>query len=285
MVFGFHVSKNGRPMHVALAEDMKILQDYGMKPCAQVFVSGPRTFKETLNDEEKARVREYIAETGAQIVIHGAYVDNPWNKSPGSVHNIKQELRICSQIGATGVIVHLGNKTFDTLQYVIEEVTDIEQRDVTLWLEIHAAKPNPGTFETPEKITKLFNLIKNYNTHGVRIGLCIDTAHLFACGTSLSEYNAAKQWIAGLPDVPLMLHLNDSKSIFKSGKDQHARLLYGNIWKKYNPDSGEFPISQSGLAYLLEYAEENNIMVILERDEESLPYDIDLIHKLGYFHV
>lgn len=302
MSLGFHVSKSitqegkkhTRKMSTALRESMELLRGYGIKsPCAQIFVSGPQNFKETLDADEKNAIKELIAEMNLSVVIHGSYVDNPWNRTQGSVHNIKKELCIAAYIGATGVIVHLGKGAYndDNLKYVLEEVSNLPddvRNVVTLWLEINTAKPSAQTYETPEKICRLFERVRTIDTKGLRIGLCIDTAHLFSCGMALDTYAAADNWLRevarGLPnDTPLMLHLNDSASALGSGVDRHAGIFVGQLWQHYHPVTGRLPVEDSGLVAILNWAEKNDIMVILERDGEGTLKDLTIIQQLGYF--
>ncbi len=292
MPLGFHVSRKNsgraRPMSVALREDMDVLKSYGFTPCAQIFVSGPRGFVETLTEAEKIAVRKYIVESDAVVVIHGAYVDNPWSRSAGSIHNIKQEMRIAARLGATGVIVHLaaGAADDDNLQHVLKAVADLPEdvlAGTVLWLETHTAKSSPYTYETTKKVRRLFDRVAAVDKGALRVGLCIDTAHLFACGMNLATADAAEKWLADLPDVPIMLHLNDSGSTLGSGKDVHAALTRGNIWDMYNPEEGHLDISDSGLVTILSWAEKNNIVTILERDEDSISADLSLIRQFGYF--
>lgn len=298
MSIGFHVSKahidpsgkkRNRTMPVALREDMETLRGFGFNtPCAQIFVSGPQSFKETLTDEEKLAVRRFVIENRMQLVVHGSYLDNPWTLSPGSVHNIKQEMRIAAQIGATGVIVHLGKGASDdaNLKYVLEEVSNLPEdvrHSVILWLEIHTAKPSTNTYETSAKLRRLFERVALCDTKGMRVGLCIDTAHLFSCGMALRDFNTAKNWLDGLPSVPVMLHLNDSASTLGSGIDAHEVLTRGHIWEDFNKETGRLPIETSGLMAILTWAEENKVVTILERDQDGTLADLMLIRDLGFF--
>jgi endonuclease IV len=199
-------------------------------------------------------------------------------------------LRIAARIGATGVIVHLAAGAADeaNLKYVIEEVTNLpdEVRNaVTFWLEIHTAKPGPFTYETPAKLRTLFERVKKCDTKGMKIGLCIDTAHLFSCGMALDTYEKADEWLSEVSEigVPLMMHLNDSASSLASGIDQHENLCEGKIWSAYHPEKGHLPIEESGLVAILNWAESNDILTILERDDEGTIKDLRLIQSLGYF--
>ena len=282
-MLGIHVSKDGRDMQQALRDDLQEVRAFGVRnPCAQIFVVGPQNYRETLTETEKRAVRVLIQEKALTVVIHGSYVDFPWTRKQGAIYNIKREMRIANQIGAQGVIVHLGNGAADsaTLGDVIARVTDLPReitQSVTLWLEINATKASPQTFETPAKLSALFESVADANSHGMQIGLCVDTAHLWSCGVSLAYYETAQEWLDGLPtNIPIMFHLNDSSCVLGSGIDKHELLAQGNIW---NPDD----IENSGLLAILEYIEEHGSMAILERRSDVRLQDVDLLTSMGYF--
>ena len=292
MSIGFHVnksmnmSKNKSDMCAAIENCNKLLKGFEFKNiCAQIFVSGPQSYDETLTKEEQSWIATYVRKNSIQLVIHGAYVDNPWNKNPRSIHNIKQEMKIARKLGATGVIVHLARGAADdaNVEYVLAHLANLEddiKNNVILWLETHTAKSSEYTYETPEKILKLFERIAAINS-SLKIGLCIDTAHLFSCGCALTNYDTAKKWLAGISSlrVPIMIHLNDSKSKLNSGRDEHEKLLAGNLWGMFTAIS----VEDSGLNAILEWASSRNIVVILERDYDDLLSDFMIIHDLGYF--
>lgn len=293
MSFGMHVSKAGRkntkksrPMAVALQQDMAFMEGFNIgKPSAQIFVCGPQTYAQTLSADDKAAIRRYVDETGLSLVIHGAYVDIPWSQRQQAIGNIMEEMRIAYQIGATGVVVHLGNSTNNSIEFVLNELGRLEQtvkESTMLWLETNSVRASANSFETPEKIRALFEKVKLYNVHSINVGLCVDTAHLFACGVSLDTYDKAKQWFTSIPDVPLMLHLNDSGSKLGSGKDLHESLCYGEIWRVYHPETGILPIEQSGLAYIVEMVHKKNIVAILERDDEVIINDFSILQHLAF---
>ncbi len=293
MSIGYHVSRHvsldtkstkKAPLHVALEEAYTQMIQLGFKSLsAQIFVTGPQSYKELLSAEDTTNVRRVISDRNINTVIHGAYVDNPWNLSQGSIHNIKKELAIAASIGATGVVVHLGANANKTLSEVLTKIANDMPPEilevVTLWLEINAAKPTVNTFETPKKLNALFDEVAKCKPPALKVGLCIDTAHLWSCGIALTTYEAAQKWLSLLPQVPIMLHLNDSKSILSSGVDRHDRLTDGNIWGLYKHHS----LEDSGLTAILNWAESNNIMTILERDHAGTFQDLKLIAELGYF--
>jgi len=294
-MLGFHVSAHG-DLKENLEETEKLLTDYDFRPCAQIFVTGPQSYRE-IKIANKAAIREISARM--PIVIHGAYVDNPWGGDstktkgrPNAIRNIKKEMKIAREIGAVGVIVHLGAGAIDD-NILRDVITNAADKDITLWLEINAARPAPGlTFETPKKIRELVARIQKAGAGSeerdpTNIGICIDTAHLHSCGVRLHTYDQAMEWLGGLPAMredgqcgvwspTYMLHLNDSDSECGSGRDIHAPLGKGNIWGN---DVGP----KSGLMAFCEWADKYNIMVILERHHDDIPSDLKLLHRMGVF--
>jgi endonuclease IV len=302
-MIGLHVSKTftigkkhtTRSMSEALRHDINIIKKYidpdVNPPCVQIFVVGPQSFKPTVVGDEITACKEVLDSQNCACVIHGAYVDNPWGDKPtrnGAIHNIKYELDIAAQIGASGVIIHLGNNTMqgNNLQYVLERIDTTLDPSVMektiLWLEIHAAKQSAGTFETVEKLRALFDTIESFNLKHLRVGLCVDTAHLFSCGLSLNTYDIAMQWFENLSKhikVNIMLHLNDSASTLGSGKDEHSELTEGKIWGEYSSEHGK-PIEDSGLLAILNWAQMNKTMIILERNYDGAVRDLARVQEL-----
>ncbi len=302
MQLGFHVSKTivardgkrrTRSMLTALEEDMKLYPKATMRTpmYMQIFVTGPQSFIETLTEPEKLHLKALVAAGKAIIVIHGSYMDSPWGRNISSIHNIKKEMSIAADIGATGVIIHMSKGLLCdvTMDYVFNKIGELPRSTldtVTLWLEIHVAKSSMYTFETPSKLHALFERITKINKYGIKIGLCIDTAHLFSCGTALMSYTDATEWLdeahAAVDDTPIMIHLNDSNTTLGSGIDRHAGLTLGNLWGLYNVSTGALPVEESGLCGVLNWATEHAVGVILERDHAGLMHDLALIASMGY---
>ncbi|MBL0331488.1 MAG: deoxyribonuclease IV [Chlorobiota bacterium] len=81
-----------------------------------------------------------------------------------------------------------------------------------------------------EEVAEIINLIEDKN----RVGVCIDTCHIFAAGydirTKLSYEKTIEEFdkIIGLNNLKL-IHLNDSKQGLGSRKDRHEHIGKGNI--------------------------------------------------------
>lgn len=277
-------------MHEAI-KDIDLVTSRGMRPCAQIFVTGPQSSKETLTRDDKTALRQATSgDSPLRLVVHGAYIDNPWSSASAySVDNICAEMKIAAELGATGVIVHLSNSTNTGLDAVLTALSRglaelVGVGSPILWLEIHAAKATANSFETPAKLAALFARVAQLRAAMPlpTIGLCIDSAHLHACGTNLRDYAPTWEWLQAMAvgDAPVMVHLNDSMSKLGSGIDKHAALCTGTIWGEFG-DDGRLPIEDSGLMAILDWADEVSATVVLERDGD-VTGDLDLIARLGY---
>jgi len=291
---GYHVSKwvtiNGRekqkPMNIALKEAAMRL---GQNAVAQMFVVGPQSYNETLDDSEKIQCKEVITNNDMRVIIHGSYIDHIWNGKSGPLFNLRRELRIAADLGALGVIIHLSSgkyNSIDTIESVLPQITKYREkasRDVMLWLEINSAKHSSHTYDNIDNIRVLFSKIRAMNI--MKVGLCIDTAHLFACGLALDSYDAADKYIASIDalNIDIMIHLNDSAEPLGSGRDIHAELCQGNIWGDYNPISGKKLFTQSGLSRILKWIHDKNILTIIERYYEGALRDLAFIAEYGSY--
>ncbi len=284
-MFGYHVGggrdhgEHGSDLVANVRSAIDIISGYVDRPVVQIFTRGPQSYQPTIAVEQyQAMVR---ATANATLVIHGAYLDAPWNGNIGAAHNIQKELATADALNATGVIIHLSKATGTHID-IIGNL--IENTHSTLWLEINAAKPSKNTFETPLKLTVLIEQIAKYNKQSQRVGICVDTAHLHSCGVSLTTYEQAHDWFTKVwrklkaNNIPLMIHLNDSKSDVGSGIDRHIAMTRGKIWESFA--DGRMPLADSGIAFIVEFARTHNIACVLEHSE-GLIADLTIINQLG----
>lgn len=267
MQVGYHVSrKEVKDASIAIEAACNAISTYGFKPSLQIFVTGPQSSRELFDDTKLDEIAKTVKDNNASLYIHGAYIDAPWNKSAHACHNIVKEMKMAKKCGASGVVIHLSKDAHgDNLSWVLNRINEsITDDSVILFLEINTAKSSKFTFETPEKIHVLMDAVSKIKLN-YKVGLCIDTAHLFSCGTSLTYISDADIWfnslMKGIRDTPLLLHLNDSRSTLGSGKDQHQQLCLGAIWKATDDDCG--------LKSVLEWTQIYDVPIILERDENG----------------
>lgn len=268
-MLGAHVQKHDRSLSDAIEEDIHAYNMTCMQTFASQPFSGAKLSKADIDVLKEASKR-------VQIVLHGAYVDFPWtttkNRGLMPTLNICKELEVCQNIGATGVIIHLHNVADEQQCLDILKTCKRQNADGAgpkIWLETNAAINSP--FADSRRLRKLCKRL------GPQFGVCVDTAHLWTAGVSVSEYAETVRWLKPLDGLPIMFHLNDCSTEFGSGKDKHEILCRGKIWKRFvsNP-------AKSGIKAITDFAIKNGSMVILERSGTDYSHDYAILAKLGF---
>lgn len=291
-MFGPHVNRKYIKTPRSILNQVRAAQDHALQAefnaqAFQIFISSPRSLAITLRDAEAKELRAFLDTPGAPLVVsHGSYVDFPWTGKSFITRFIRQELKMCAKSGILGLVIHLGKQkpavVAKIMPTLLPESGDGEPPTI-LFLETPHLKPENSHYETPEKLAELFVELRQIDPELCRIGLCIDTAHLWSCGVDICSFDAAESWLRRLESISAiipanrtMFHLNDSYSARGSGADRHAPLLKGNIWKEF----ADRP-HQSGLAAFVDYAMRHNTITILERNQESLLDDYVVLERLA----
>jgi len=272
-----HAKQSGRPSitaHIKAARAEAAKTDFDAR-AFQVFLAGPRSFSVTIRPEEADELKAYLdrsAASGERFVVlaHGTYLDFPWNGAPYPATSIRAELGWCSRAGISGLVVHLGKPGIPEVMAYLPRLVSV-CRDVSIFLETPHVKPENSHYETPEKLADLFRAIRALDPGLSRFGLCIDTAHLWACGVDLRSFESAEGWLRRLeavadviPPERIVFHLNDSHDARGSGLDRHSALFEGSIWSEYRDRP-----RQSGLAAFVDYILRHGTAAILERKPEK----------------
>ena len=193
------------------------------------------------------------------------------NVRKASIKVVREELERGSLIGAKYVMTHLGsakdyeNKD-DALDVVVKSVGEImkDYGGTTIFLlEISAGAGDiiGSTFEELEYILR-----SNDNS----IGVCLDSAHMFASGYDIKTDDGFKQTVdqiratIGLGRIKL-IHANDSMVGLGEKKDRHEHI-------------GEGKIGQEGFVNLM--SQFPNVDMVLETDHDRVEEDIKKLKKL-----
>ena len=195
-----------------------------------------------LTDEDCRRFREAVAEGGLVLPCsHDSYLINLaspkqelWNKS---VDALTIELERAEALGLEGVVMHPGSFVDDTeqggLKRIVRGIDEIHRRisgiHCKLWLETTAGQgTNLG--HRFEHLAQILEDVKEAD----RLGVCVDTCHIFAAGyplVSKEDYNATFEEfdeLIGLEKV-CSFHLNDSKKPLGSRVDRHEHIGEGEL--------------------------------------------------------
>ena len=210
----------------------------------QIFNQSPRAWKpKNYTTDDFAEFRLDMAESSVEsVIIHAIYLINPATADNElrrkSLESLTHALSIGDGIGATGVILHPGSRKDAELipamirsGEVIEEAIKASDTCPVLIEQMAGHKGILGhTFEEIAAITEAAG-------GGDRIGVCLDSCHLFAAGYDIRTPESISLLVDDLEAQVgkkrlKALHLNDSKDPFGSKKDRHEDLGIGEIGDK-----------------------------------------------------
>lgn len=190
-MLGFHVSAAGgleQAIHNARAE--------GCRSFA-LFVRNQRTWNhKPMTDEVVENWKKAAEETGFpmdQVVPHGSYLMNAGSPEADKLEKSREamvdECRRAEQLGIYMYNFHPGStvgkcERAECMQTIAETINYVAERTekIVLVLETMAGQGNSigGTFE---ELRDIIGMVKDKK----RVGVCIDTCHIFAAGGNISE--------------------------------------------------------------------------------------------------
>jgi deoxyribonuclease IV len=238
MLIGAHVSTGGGLVRAIERADERTCD------AIQIFNQSPRMWRPTrYSDDDFAEFRKALEPSRIEVVaIHMIYLINPAAKDKEmrkkSLDSLTHALRVGDGIGALGVVVHPGALKDDTR-------TNARKRAISLIKEALARSERcpilyENTAGSPQLLGRDFDetaeLIEK--TGGPkRLGLCIDTCHLYATGYDIASPEGTKKLVdeigdkVGLKQLKLM-HMNDATDPLGSNRDRHAPIGKGEIGRK-----------------------------------------------------
>ncbi|MDD5066555.1 MAG: deoxyribonuclease IV [bacterium] len=211
----------------------------------QIFSRNPRGWEyQDLDRSEVLAFREKLKKADIDpLVIHMPYLPNPASpdreKFKKSLDSLKEELRRAGLLHARYVNVHIGKSMDAPLEQAMENVavsinTALEKDGpgVIILLE-NTAGQGTEIGSTFEQIKFILDRIRDKE----RIGVCLDTAHLFGAGYDLRDKEAINQTFRNFDRTVGLkylhcIHYNDSKAAFNSRVDRHWHIGKGEIGRK-----------------------------------------------------
>lgn len=173
------------------------------------------------------------------VTVHDSYLINL--ASPDevlrrrSLESLVAELQRTAALGATQLVSHPGNYIDDRESGIarnadaIAEALERVPGDTVLCLETTAGA-GTALGASFEELAHLIDAVPT--AHQPRIGVCVDTCHVFSAGYDLlNDYEAV--WVRFADVLGLerlrVLHLNDSKTSFGSRRDRHELIGQGSL--------------------------------------------------------
>jgi deoxyribonuclease IV len=233
--------------HVSLAGGLELAVQRGRErgcEAIQIFSQSPRRWQPSAyTAEDIAAFNEALASSPIEaVVIHAVYLLNCASEDRDlrakSRTSLTHSLRLGRQIGAPGVILHAGSAKSSSVEKAIERAG----RTIRAALadsdgcELHIENTAGAGGTLGRSIDELEALIRA-SGGGRRLGLCLDSCHLFASGydiRSAAGIDALIEQISakiGLERVR-SLHLNDSQAPLGSNRDRHANIGAGELGRR-----------------------------------------------------
>jgi deoxyribonuclease-4 len=209
----------------------------------QVFVKPNRAWAVTpLTEEDVARFKRRAAETGIHpVVAHTSYLlnlaspeDDLWGRS---IETLVLEMERCEVLEIPFLVLHPGHHVGAGEKAGLVRVARAlgAAHAATLGFRVRILLENTAGQGSALGYTfkQLAWMLAN-TAQGERLGVCLDTCHLFAAGYELRTPEGYATTISAFDTVVGLdrlhaLHLNDSKHDLGSGKDRHEHIGEGFI--------------------------------------------------------
>ena len=201
----------------------------------QFFLGDPQGWKgPVIPGGDAGAVRSAYADAGLDVYIHAPYVINVATGNNRiripSRKLLTQQLAAAASIGAKGLIVHGGHVTAGTdfasgLENWRKAVERIE-RPLPMLIE-NTAGGDGAMARSLESIGRLWDAVTGAAGDAAQdVGFCLDTCHAYSAGEELDGIVDRLKAITGRIDL---VHCNNSRDAFASGRDRHANLESGTI--------------------------------------------------------
>lgn len=281
MRIGRHMPTNSKPVRAA-----ETARRIGCD-AIQIFASNPTAWRPPAHDPEgeAAFAQAALACDLDPVVIHAPYLINLgtsdaliWSKS---IALLTWTLNRGEALGAKFVVFHTGSHRGSGVETgiarVAEGITQVlnaSSPNVMLLLEndVGAGNSLGGRFAN---LAAILALLPEFQA---RLGVCLDTAHLWGAGYDISSAVPTMQVLQEFEQTVgfahlKVIHLNDTEMGLGSHRDVHKRL-------------GEGIIGEEGLRVLLNDVRLRHVAVLLEtpiktdeNDKEDWEHDAQQIAK------
>ena len=230
----------------------------------QMFGSSPKQYNVRVpSEDDVARFKELRKEYDiTNVFLHAPYLVNLASQTPFVRHKSREtlagHLQIAEMLQADGAIFHIGSVGVggdkdEGIERVIKGVEKIyQEKQYSSLLIIENGSGGGGKIGASiQEMATIVNGVKNGE-----VGVCLDTAHIFASGELDFKEERLKEfwdaWSDSFDDSVLkVLHINDSKAALGSFVDRHENI-------------GEGLIGKDGFSWLSQHKQPASVPWVLE---------------------
>jgi deoxyribonuclease-4 len=264
---------------MAAAERARVLGAHAL----QVFVDDPRAWAPRATPHpDTERFRELLAERGTRLLVHASYLVNLASPDAEvhvrSIERMTHELAAASRLGADAVTAHVGShrgagvtagisRVAEAIARIVEAAGRAAQAETgppRLVLEVSAGQGD-ALGVTVEEMGEIVDAASRRGVPRDRLGICLDTAHLWGAGYALDDPAAIDALLSAIdatvgPGSLALVHLNDSRVARGARQDRHEHIGAGRIGER-------------GLGHLVRHPRLGRLPVILETPDLDAGWD------------
>jgi deoxyribonuclease-4 len=247
--------------------------------CGQIFSHSPQVWQDpNIDEEEAATFRDRTADHDiGPWVIHSSYLVNLCTPKDDlrekSIDSMQKEVDAAAALDIDYVNVHLGAHTGAGVeQGLANAVSALDELDVPESVTVLVESDAGSGTKLGDEFEHLSTVLAESEQE---LGVCLDTAHVFAAGYDLSTPDAVDDTVAAFDDVVGLehlhcLHLNDSKHDCGTNKDEHAHV-------------GEGLIGEAGMERIINHPDLRDLPFVLEtptEDGKSFAWNVERVREL-----
>jgi deoxyribonuclease IV len=202
----------------------------------QLFVQSPRTWRFPNHDPaDLASFRTKREEADVPVFVHALYLVNlgaPDDEIYAkSVETMRSTMDAACAIDAEGVVFHVGSHLGAGFEAGLERVVPamgqvLERSNERTWLLMENSAGAGGTIgRSLDELAVIFDALDGHK----RLGICLDSCHLFVSGIDVTDRSALDDLLKDLDkriglDRLRLLHANDAKAPLGSNRDRHDNI-------------------------------------------------------------
>lgn len=235
MIIGSHVSFGKEQLYASVKEAVSYQANTFM-----FYTGAPQnTIRKEIDLNLVEKAQELMSANNIDInnvICHAPYIVNPASndliKQDFAVSFLQEEIRRCSLMGVTKMVLHPGSAVNETREDGLNNIVKVLDRvldnpyDVKILLETMAGKGN----ECGINLEEINYLIKNVKD-STKLGVCLDTCHLNDSGVDIASFDKYLDDFDNLIGLERIgcVHVNDSKNPIGAHKDRHENIGLGTL--------------------------------------------------------
>ena len=209
----------------------------------QIFTSSPRQWRgRKLTDADVREFRQAWDASSCRVCLaHDIYLTRLGTRDGAilsrSRSTFAQEIRTCQRLGLSGLVMHPVGDTDADEDAVLARVADslnavfdeVPFEGTQVLLETTAGQGANVGYRF-EQLARIIDAVEQDE----RLGICVDTCHVFAAGYDISGKTGWRKMMSELEATVGLarlkaIHLNDSRKPLGSRVDRHAHIGQGEI--------------------------------------------------------